>query len=40
MPVRKGILASETDEVGQLSAALGTYKSHLVEMESIREEQG
>ena len=39
MPVRKGILASETDEVGQLSAALGTYKSHLVEMESIREEQ-
>ena len=31
MPVRKGILASERDEVGQLSAALGTYKSHLVE---------
>ena len=39
MPMRKGILASETDEVGQLSAALGTYKSHLIEMESIREEQ-
>ena len=39
MPMRKGILASESDEVGQLSAALGTYKSHLVEMESIREEQ-
>ena len=39
MPVRNGILASEGDEVGQLSAALGTYKSHLVEMESIREEQ-
>tara|TARA_Y100001970_G_scaffold48534_1_gene61515 strand:- start:18402 stop:21380 length:2979 start_codon:yes stop_codon:yes gene_type:complete len=39
MPIRKGILASENDEVGQLSAALGTYKSHLVEMESIREEQ-
>ena len=39
MPVRKGMLASEKDEVGQLSAALGTYKSHLVEMESIREEQ-
>jgi len=39
MPVRKGILASESDEVGQLAAALGTYKSHLVEMESIREEQ-
>ena len=39
MPIRKGVLASETDEVGQLSAALGTYKSHLIEMESIREEQ-
>ena len=39
MPVRKGILASENDEVGQLSAALGTYKSHLIEMESIRDEQ-
>ena len=40
MPLRKGMLASETDEVGQLSAALKTYKAHLVEMESIREEQG
>ncbi len=39
MPVRKGIFASETDEVGQLSAALGSYKNHLIEMESIREEQ-
>ena len=39
MPPRKGMLASETDEVGQLSAALGTYKSHLLEMESIREDQ-
>ena len=39
MPVRKGILASETDEVGQLSAALGSYKSHLIEMNSIREDQ-
>ena len=39
MPMRKGILASEGDEVGQLSAALGSYKSHLIEMESIREEQ-
>src|SRR6056300_442969 len=39
MPIRKGILASEKDEVGQLSAALGTYKSHLLEMESIRQEQ-
>ena len=40
MPLRKGMLASETDEVGQLSAALKAYKAHLVEMESIREEQG
>jgi signal transduction histidine kinase/CheY-like chemotaxis protein len=40
MPVRKGMLASESDEVGQLSAALKTYKAHLLEMESIREEQG
>ena len=39
MPVRKGILSSETDEVGQLSAALGSYKSHLIEMNSIREDQ-
>ena len=39
MPVRKGILSSETDEVGQLSAALGSYKSHLIEMNTIREEQ-
>ena len=39
MPARKGMLASETDEVGQLSAALGSYKSHLIEMETIREEQ-
>ena len=39
MPIRKGMLASEKDEVGQLSAALGTYKSHLLEMESIRQEQ-
>ena len=40
MPIRKGMLASETDEVGQLSAALKSYKAHLLEMESIREEQG
>ena len=39
MPIRKGILASERDEVGQLSTALKSYKSHLVEMESIRGEQ-
>ena len=39
MPARKGMLASKNDEVGQLSTALHSYKSHLVEMESIREEQ-
>ena len=39
MPTRTGLLASETDEVGQLSTALKSYKSHLLEMESIREEQ-
>jgi len=39
MPIRKGLLASERDEVGQLSTALKSYKSHLVEMESIRAEQ-
>ena len=37
MPARKGILASKNDEVGQLSTALHSYKSHLIEMESIRE---
>ena len=39
MPTRKGMLASKNDEVGQLSTALHSYKSHLIEMESIREEQ-
>ncbi len=39
MPERKGIFVSETDEVGHLSTALKSYKSHLVEMETIREEQ-
>ena len=39
MPPRKGILASESDEVGQLSTALKSYKSHLVEMDQIRKDQ-
>ena len=39
MPTRSGYFVSETDEVGQLSTALKSYKSHLIEMESIREEQ-
>ena len=37
MPERKGIFVSETDEVGHLSTALKSYKSHLIEMETIRE---
>ncbi len=39
MPPRKGILSSETDEVGQLSTALKSYKSHLLEMDRIRTDQ-
>ena len=39
MPTRSGYFVSDTDEVGQLSTALKSYKSHLIEMESIREEQ-
>ncbi|MDC1525179.1 response regulator [Gammaproteobacteria bacterium] len=39
MPPRKGLLASEKDEVGQLSTALKSYKLHLLEMEGIRAEQ-
>ena len=39
MPSRSGYFVSETDEVGQLSTALKSYKPHLIEMESIREEQ-
>ena len=39
MPPRKGLLASEADEVGQLSTALKSYKSHLLEMDAIRTDQ-
>ena len=39
MPPRKECLSSETDEVGQLSTALKSYKSHLLEMDSIRTDQ-
>ena len=31
MPVRKGLLASETDEVGQLAESLENYRATLVE---------
>jgi signal transduction histidine kinase/CheY-like chemotaxis protein len=39
MPVRKGILKSDDDEVGQLAKALEIYRGHLTEMENIRDEQ-
>jgi signal transduction histidine kinase/CheY-like chemotaxis protein len=39
MPKRSGILASASDEVGQLSTALHSYRGHLLEMEDIRKEQ-
>ena len=39
MPTRRGIFASEDDEVGHLSTALHSYRGHLLEMEDIRKEQ-
>ena len=39
MPKRSGLMASEKDEVGQLSTALHSYRGHLLEMEDIRKEQ-
>ena len=39
MPKRTGFLASNEDEVGQLSTALQSYRGHLLEMEDIRAEQ-
>jgi len=32
IPQNKGFLSSETNEVGQLSNALGRYRNHLLEM--------
>ena len=39
MPQRRGLFASDNDEVGKLSDALRSYRSHLLEMEDIRAEQ-
>ena len=39
LPVNKGLLASETNEVGQLSNALGRYRNHLLEMDSVRKDR-
>ncbi len=39
LPVNKGFLASETNEVGQLSNALGRYRNHLLEMDSVRKDR-
>ena len=39
MPQRRGIFASDNDEVGKLSSALQSYRGHLLEMEDIRAEQ-
>ena len=39
MPQRRGIFASENDEVGKLSGALQSYRGHILEMEDIRAEQ-
>ena len=39
MPVRKGLLASETDEVGQLAESLENYRATLVENHANAEER-
>ncbi len=39
MPERRGLFASDNDEVGELSSALQSYRGHLLEMEDIRAEQ-
>ena len=39
LPVNKGFLSSETNEVGQLSNALGRYRNHLLEMDSVRKDR-
>ena len=36
IPQNKGFLSSETNEVGQLSNALGRYRNHLLEMDEVR----
>ena len=39
MPQRRGIFASDNDEVGELSSALQSYRGKLLELEDIRAEQ-
>ena len=39
MPVRKGLLASETDEVGQLAESLENYRATLIENHANAEER-
>lgn len=39
IPHNRGFLSSETNEVGQLSNALGRYRNHLLEMEEVRNDR-
>ena len=39
MPQRRGIFASDNDEVGELSSALQSYRGKLLELEDIRADQ-
>ena len=39
IPQNRGFLSSETNEVGQLSNALGRYRNHLLEMEEVRNDR-
>ena len=39
LPENAGILSSSTNEVGQLSNALGRYRNHLLEMEDVRKDR-
>ncbi len=39
IPQNKGFLSSETNEVGQLSNALGRYRNHLLEMDEVRKDR-
>tara|TARA_Y100000817_G_scaffold260047_1_gene214147 strand:- start:4940 stop:7945 length:3006 start_codon:yes stop_codon:yes gene_type:complete len=39
LPQNSGILSSSTNEVGQLSNALGRYRNHLLEMEDVRKDR-
>ncbi len=39
IPQNEGFLSSETNEVGQLSNALGRYRNHLLEMDEVRKDR-